>query len=529
MERKVNVLLIDDRTVDLESSKKILHLTDIPVLQVYTANDAIQQSMLNDTALIIIDVQMPEIDGYEMVKLLQGNDFTKHVPIIFIVSAYSNKFKSLLRKKSCSLDFFTKPVIPELLISRVNMLLETNVTKQNLEIIENERDQLRRDIMEARHSAEQANYTKTIFLSNMSHEIRTPLNGILGMANILAETELTEEQRAFLNLIQVSGENLLHIINDILDFSKIEAGIVSVEKVNLNLKKEIDTIVTLMRFNAQSKYLDLSYSIEDKIHSHILGDPLRLRQILSNLINNAIKFTENGGIRLEIKLSENLDYLRFSVIDSGIGIDEESKGKLFREFSQADNSITRKFGGTGLGLAICKSLIKVMDGHIGLESELGKGSTFWFEIPYTKAESYQQVYETITDPDVIAKLKILVAEDNAINQKVAIHSLQQLGYHCDLAKNGRQAVELHLNNKYDVIFMDIQMPEVDGLEATISIRNHEKLHQIKQPVVIIAATANAFHEDKQKCFRAGMDYHLSKPFRPEALKKLLSKALTTYK
>jgi signal transduction histidine kinase len=526
MDKKVKILIIEDQPEIKVVLEKLFHFPNINYHFIDPGYDTLSDILTDQFALAILNIRNNENNGIEIFHAIRSETSQKKLPLLLISGNFPQDNNVRQEVESGLVDIIFRPIVSEIIIGKVKAAIEKCELSRKFAILRNEKEFTDSELNDTKQKSEQANYTKSMFLANMSHEIRTPLNGILGMANILAETNLTKEQRSFLHLIQISGENLLLIINDILDFSKIETGQISLEETPFNLTAEIETVMSLMRLNAQDKHLDLKYYIDKHVKLNVIGDPLRLRQILINLINNAIKFTETGGVILEViptKDFENQQFLKFSVVDTGIGINYESKNKLFKEFSQADNSITRKFGGTGLGLAICKSLINLMGGKIGLESELGKGSVFWFEIPYQESLIETSVQKSSSELDYSHHLNILVAEDNPINQKVVIHSLSQLGYHCDLAKNGRQAVDLHLNKQYDVIFMDIQMPELDGLEATISIRNYEKNNNQTKPVIIVAATANAFNEDKQKCLNAGMNFHMSKPFRPEELKKMLVK------
>lgn len=522
----MKILVIENQPEIMVALEKFLYFPHVNYHHIGSGFKTLSKTLSDEFAFAIINISNLENETINLVHMIRSLMSQKKLPLILIMNDFPHD--SIIRQEveSGLTDIVFKPIISEIILGKVKNAIDKFMQSQAYAILKKGKEHADLELKDTKQKTEQANFTKSLFLANMSHEIRTPLNGILGMANILAETNLTKEQRSFLHLIQISGENLLLIINDILDFSKIESGQISLEETSFDLSAEIEIVMSLMRLNAQDKHLNLKYTIDNQVNLNIVGDPLRLRQILINLINNAIKFTETGGVSLivtSVKNKSNQHFLKFSIVDTGIGINSDSKNKLFKEFSQADNSITRKFGGTGLGLAICKSLVKLMGGVIGLESELGKGSIFWFEIPYRESILETSDQKLTSELNYSRHLNILVAEDNPINQKVAIHSLSQLGYHCDLAKNGKQAVDLHLNKQYDVIFMDIQMPELDGLEATISIRNHEKKTNHPKPVIIIAATANAFNEDKQKCLNAGMNFHMSKPFRPEELKKMLAK------
>jgi len=368
-------------------------------------------------------------------------------------------------------------------------------------------------------TAQAATSAKSDFLAMMSHEIRTPLNGITGLADMLFLSPLDNEQSAHLNLLIQSSNTLLALINDILDFSKIEAGHLKLEARQFDPVIEIQNTTAIYRPTATAKGLDLELVLGE-LPVVVLGDSHRLRQIVSNILSNAIKFTAGGKVclraagRLEGSGRWRLD---FEIKDSGIGIPETSLAHLFESFSQGDSSTTRKFGGTGLGLAICKRLIEAMQGGITVESG-PTGSAFQFyvmfdSVLFTSPSSHSaEIHGDLASP---CELSILLAEDNVINQTVALALLKRLGQRTSLADTGRKAVEMIAAGHYDLVFMDMQMPELDGIEATQSVR---KLALAKQPR-IIALTANAFETDREKCFAAGMDGFISKPFRLDDLRR----------
>ena len=377
-------------------------------------------------------------------------------------------------------------------------------------------------IEQEKERANQASKSKSLFLASMSHEIRTPLNGIIGMLNLLKETELQERQREFVNVIDVSSDSLLNIINDILDYSKIEANQLHLEQIPTDLKQITEEVIKILHFKAEEKGLTLDLTIDENLHRYYKADPVRLKQILINYCNNAIKFTEKGGIKIkifEVESSSNKSKLKFEVIDTGIGISEENQKKLFKEFSQVDDSISRKFGGTGLGLAISMKLAKLMNGEVGLNSVEGEGSTFWFTAEIEKIDSLgEKVIDVKTE--MAEGLSILLVEDNVINQKVAIHTLKKNKHTVDIANDGVEGVEKFKNNSYDIILMDIQMPNLNGYETTIEIRKIEKEQKLKR-TKIVAMTANAMKGEKEKCISIGMDDYISKPFKKEDLLRIL--------
>jgi signal transduction histidine kinase/CheY-like chemotaxis protein len=390
------------------------------------------------------------------------------------------------------------------------LLLHVSHSKKTLGLLDS-LEAVNRQLAGARDQALEASRSKSQFLANMSHEIRTPMNGVLATTELVLDTGLTAEQRELINACHVSGQQLLAILNDILDLSRCESGKLTLEKVPFDLHSEVTGVMKLYHVIAQQKGVALNLRWSDAAPKWVRGDPTRLRQVLSNLMSNALKFTDDGSVTLTVS-NENDNHanarLRFIVEDTGIGIPPETLPNLFSPFVQGDGSTTRRYGGTGLGLAICKQLVVLMGGAIDVASEPGKGSRFVVQVEFERADPVQQIVDRVAHrASLPRRLHVLVAEDNPVNQLVAQRILERHGCSVDVVATGTAAVLRHQTEKYDLILMDCQMPELDGYEAARLIRtvNHE------DRVPIIALTAQAFPGDRERCIAAGMDDYVSKP------------------
>ncbi|WP_339135391.1 MAG: response regulator [Candidatus Electrothrix sp. GW3-4] len=488
--------------------------------------------------LILLDIMMPGIDGYEVCRLLKADSRTRHIPVIFL-SALDKESDELQGLDAGAVDFITKPFKLEVVRARINTQLELLRMRQQLQT--------------ARLKAEAASQSKSVFLANMSHEIRTPMSAIMGMTDLALEKASDPHQRSYLETVKLSADALLALINDILDFSKIEAGQMELDEHPFLLAEAIEAAMRTVSILSKEKGLEISLEIAPDVPVAVAGDSLRFRQIILNLLSNAIKFSDKGIIRITVTLEHagfETTTLRVSVADQGVGIKKEKISSIFSAFSQADSSVSRKFGGTGLGLAICRQLCELMDGSINVESRYGKGSTFSFTVMFGATSQEKIVQQEGTESELmnIRPIRVLLVEDNAANRFLIRVVLEKFKHEVVEAVDGIEALHIILENQFDLILTDVQMPKLDGYRFTQIIRSCEEdkeldpgltekldselINQLRQQLhgkhrLIISMTANAMSGDREKCFTAGMDDYLTKPLNQEELAITLNRWLPT--
>jgi len=677
LDKEIEILIVEDSPTQALKLKYLLEGHDYRVAVAENGRKALEYFREHTPDLVISDILMPEMDGYEMCRRIKAREALKDIPVILLTSLSDPV--DVIRGLQCGADgFLTKPYREDFLISRVKSALINrelrrsgsgdwefkiffrgeqytinsdrmqmvdllfssfeNAVQKNQELEEAIREvkATQKEVALAKEAAEKANQAKSLFLASMSHDIRTPMNGIIGMTDLCLDTELTDEQREYLGMVKSSADSLLSLLNDILDFSKIESGMLELEEIGFNLNSAVEDTVKSLAYMAHNKGLELACRIHRDVPVALVGDPGRLRQVIVNLVGNALKFTEKGEVVVEVRLLEEADdhvFLHFLVRDTGIGISRDRQEKIFEAFSQADESTTRKYGGTGLGLSISSRLVSMMGGKIWVESEPGEGSTFQFtarfglqEAPLSSGKEKLSdlkgmpvlvIDDNATNGEILreillgwdmeptiasgkdalrvvtgaarsgkpfslvlldaqaskkggfeiaseikkrpewaapiimitssvgirgdaeksrklgtgygkgdlvtkhsvrekrARLRILLAEDNMVNQRLTVKLLTKMGYQVEVAGNGKEAVAAFERETFDLILMDVQMPEMDGFEATALIREKEK--KTGGHIPIIAMTAHAMKGDRERCLDAGMDEYVSKPIRPQAV------------
>ncbi len=525
---KFEILIVDDLHDNLLALNGILERDDLNIRKALSGKDALELMMKHEFCLAILDVKMPGMSGFELAELMRGTKKTRNIPIIFVTATATEQNFSFKGYESGAVDFLLKPLDVHAVKSKVNIFIELH--RQQYELAQQllTITHLLSDLHSAKTEAERANASKTEFLAHMSHEIRTPIGAILGFSELMkAPTNTIEENSFYTKVIERNSHQLLRLIDDILDLSKVEAGRISIEHIEFSLTDLLLDLNSAVSLRARAKKIEFRLKVVGQIPSHVSSDPHRLRQILDNVVGNAIKFTDHGSV--ELRVSYGGSKLKFEFEDTGLGITKDQAAKLFQPFAQADMSITRKYGGTGLGLVLSRKLAETLGGRLDLSSSGdGPGSTFVVEIKADRSSSAVMVGpEAIglrASPSVVRKeshsltgLEVLLIEDSPDNQILITTYLKKEGARVTCASDGASGVNLALTGVFGIVLMDIQMPILDGHQAT------QRLRQTGYVKPIVALTAHAMNEEYDKCIASGFTDFLTKPIQRDLLISTLAK------
>lgn len=517
----VNILIVDDQYENILALENLISADDVVIHGFSKIDDALVALIVHDFALAILDVQMPEINGFNLAKLIRGIKRYSHLPIIFVTAAQNNDQMTLEAYESGAVDFLYKPLSPPVVRGKVRTFVELQQQKdlQSMQLVE---------LKKLRIKAEAANLAKSLFLANISHEIRTPLSSVMGFAELIAKGEIPlQELDNCENTIKRNGHILLRLIDDILDLSSIETNKLEIENSSMNLVDFFDDIESSLAIKSQTKGIEVNFNYKglSETHNHLF-DPIRFKQILLNVIGNAIKFTSKGNVDVFVvqkKMSKDEDVIEVLVKDQGIGIEKKNISKIFTPFTQADTTIKKKHGGTGLGLAISKKLALAMGGDITIVStKVGVGSVFEIKIPLktSSTQSQPEDVEVFHAEQFLKGKKILVVDDVSDNLLLVEIYLRSSGAELKFASDGLEAISMCKKENFDLVLMDIQMPNMDGIEAT------KRLRKTKLDIPIIALTALASYAEEKRCIESGCNKVLSKPIDKDDLLNVLHRSLS---
>jgi signal transduction histidine kinase len=522
---KINLLIVDDKQENIIALEALLNRNDINIITTTSPNDALRICWEKDIAIALVDVQMPEMNGFELVEILKNNVRTQDILVIF-VTAISTELKYAIKGLSTgAVDYLYKPLDPYITSAKVDSFIQLVKTQIEIKTKNQQLEKIQSDLIKAKEEAEQGKRAKENFMANMSHEIRTPINGIIGLVHLLKKEELTDDQKEIVGMLDLSSNSLLGVINDILDLSKIEAGKYTINFAETDIKDLAKQAANLLNIKAKEKNIGLKLIIDDKVPQYIMADSLRLNQIFMNLLSNAVKFTNEGQVTFKVEVLDekpNTALIKFSVIDTGIGISSENIETIFQSFEQVEHIHTRVYGGTGLGLSIVKKLVELKGGELDVQSELGKGSTFSFTKWYKVVEKGSApVAEKVVDQlPALDGVKILVAEDNSINVFLIVKILNDWKIQTTVVTNGAAALEALEKENFDLILMDTYMPVMSGLDAIKEIRSGRI--RGKENIPIISFSAGVLESDKETAKQVGADDIIGKPFKIGTLHEKIS-------
>ncbi|MBI5033771.1 MAG: response regulator [Chloroflexi bacterium] len=517
------ILIVDDSRTEALRARLLLERAGYQVTIAADGSEGLARAAQDKPDLIFLDTIMPKLNGFEACGKLKLDPKTSKIPVVLLPTAEEIADMPSGPALDC---FLTKPYDPNMLVEKVKSIVSDNSKAGSTD----DSMRYREELALTRQQLEAANRARRDILANMSHELRTPLHEIIGMTDLLLGTQLTPEQQGYIETSKTSGNALLSLVSDVIEFSELEAGQLGLESKPFELQEPIDRMLEIMQPRAQEKGIGISTTLASGVPKSLNGDANRLRQVLANLIANAIKFTEQGEISVRVDVETQHDReveLHFRVRDTGIGIPEDRRELIFEPFQQVDSSATRRYGGMGMGLATSRQIVKLMGGRIWVESEIGKGSTFHFVVKFgIVAQVVKAAPVAAASLNWPRKLNILVAEDSPTNQLIAKSSLKKEGHTVTLANNGRECVQAYEKSRqvaneplFDLILMDVAMPEMDGLDATFAIREKEKV--MGGHIIIVAMTAFATKEYQEKCIASGMDAYVTKPVRIAELDKTL--------
>ncbi len=524
------ILIVDDSKASRFALNNLLKFQNFTIVEAADAKDALKILKKNkDISIALIDYEMPGMNGAELTRLIRQKNSRMQLSILAI-SVHDDPMITIEFLKAGANDFITKPYVKEEVLARISVNIDMIDQHNALQNEVKERKKIEEKLKVSQQNSEAANLAKSNFLANMSHEVRTPMNAIIGFVDVLCKSETSIDKLEKLNIIKKSGTSLMGVIDDILDFSKIESGKLNIEHLLFKTEEPFEFITKLFNERAKQKGISIKLKIDSDMPKDAYGDVTRLKQIYSNLLSNAVKFSHrNSKIEVNLSYLDSSDSLLCSVKDYGIGIAKENINRVFQIFEQEDTSTTRNFGGSGLGLSISKSLANMMNGDLYLESELDKGSTFFFQVELFKDVDKLLASVPETEPESVNSnsvldARVLLVEDNRSNQLLMNIFLDELGLKSELANDGIEAVQAYKSRKYDLILMDENMPNLSGIEATAQIRKLEQ-ERGSAPVPIIAVTANALKGDREKFIDAGMDDYISKPIDQAELERIIRKYL----